>query len=271
MSLSLINSPSPEPFPVNYDHVFDVATSQETTREIVPNFNIQYPTVDPFKLASSYSRSVDQANQIQKLDDAIANQKARLELLPVGSRQRPIGFFVLARLYEERFDKDKSNRRRSWRCSTTDLKNAIANQKAGVELLSDDSPHKPNRFFELARLYKRKADTGRGWLCVYGLGFDYTPDHDNAIANQKAGLDLLSDSDPQKPTQISQLARLYEERSSHKASPNRAHDINNVITSHEAALNLLPDGDPSKPTHLSEIVRARAILNELNGKATQSL
>ncbi|KAG8848511.1 hypothetical protein FRB91_010744 [Serendipita sp. 411] len=163
---------------------------------------------------------------------------------------------------------------RPWYDLIHELWNDIANQKANLALLPDDSPEKPDQFFVLARLFELarlcKRCAGRGtsrWFFRPGR----TPDLDDAIAHQKAGLELLSDIDPQKPTQIFYLAELYEKRASGRWSPNRRCDIKNAIASYEAALKFLPDSDLTKPNHFSGLMRTHAILNELNGEVTQSL
>ncbi|KAG8820959.1 hypothetical protein FRC18_011541 [Serendipita sp. 400] len=242
MSLPLIGShpptPTPERFP-DYDHsVADDATDETTSQLFSSTFDPQY----------------------LKLWNDIVNQEANLALLPDNSPEKPDHFFVLARLYGR-------ISRAGGSFGLIDLKNAIENQKAGLKLLSDDSPQKPNRLFELARLCKRCADRDPfGWPFYPGR----TPNLDNAIANQKAGLELLSDCDPQKPTQLSYLAELYEECASVGPS-DRLRDIKNAIASHEAALKLLPDSDPTKPSHFSGLVRTRAILNKHTEEVKQSL
>ncbi|KAG8817367.1 hypothetical protein FRC19_011400 [Serendipita sp. 401] len=188
------------------------------------------------------------------------------------------------------------------------LEDDIRNQKAKLALLPDDSPEKPNQFFELAGLYEECSNTSVLWWCdledaianqkaglellsddspqkpnrlfelarlcerlTYIGTLGRNPDLDNAIAHQKTGLELLSDIDPQKPAQISYLAELYKERGSAILPPNRLRDIKNDIASREAALKLLPDGDPTKRNHLSELVRTRAILSEHNEEVKQTL
>ncbi|KAG8782646.1 hypothetical protein FRC16_002581, partial [Serendipita sp. 398] len=246
--------------------------NQKAGLELLPDDSAQRPG-QLFELVRLYKRSSD-AGDIRhwynsSLDNAIANQKTGIELLPADSPERPDQLFFLARLYEERFGKDQSNGWSILRRNPADLENAIANQKAGIKLLSNDSAQKPDQLLELARLYERRLGDDHGWRRLGGPC--HTPNLDNAIANRKAGLQLLSDFDPQKLTQVSQLAHLYERRSSCKSPSHQLQDIKDVISNHKVALKLLPHGDPSKLNHLSELVRLRAKLNELNDEVKQSL
>ncbi|KAG8832367.1 hypothetical protein FRB91_003584 [Serendipita sp. 411] len=243
-------SGSPEPLP-SYDYFVDGVTRQENTRDILSNPN----PIHRLEPANLYKRLFGPPNRIHDIDDAIANQKAGLKLLLDDSLQKPNPFFVLAQLYEERFDKDESNRKSMWERNTTDLGNAIANQKAGLDLLSKGSAQRPDQLFNLARLYKRSFDH-------VGIWRRDISDLDNAIANQKAGLKLLPDDSPQKSDQFFVLAQLYEERyDKDKANRypllerNTTADLKSAIANQKAGLELLSDDFPQKPHRLFDLAR----------------